>query len=145
MAVEVGINLGFGSFYIEHMPVHMTLSIGALGHRFEDVCDFLQFNTFLIGTGFVAYPFTFIQIGGTFGYSFTGFDTSASENELFNSEFGLGFNLSAALKLGRMPSGLLIGAKYSWTTNILEGSKARQVTSGLFVFAKFAFRQTSRR
>jgi hypothetical protein len=143
--VELGINVGFSSFKIEHMPVYMTLSFGALGHRFEDACAGFEFNTYLIGTGFVAYPFTFIQIAGSFGYSFILNDTSKSIFEPFDSEFGLGYTLSAALKLSRRPSGFLIGAKYFWTANIMENSRAKQVSSGVFAFAKYSFRQTERR
>jgi hypothetical protein len=144
VAVELGVRLGLASFYIEHMPVYMTLSLGSLGHRFFEGDEYFQFNSYLIGAGFVAYPFTFIQIAGSFGYSFVANDTSDVCCEPYKSEFGLGYDISAALKLGSSPSGLLIGVKYMWLTNILETSGAQQVSSGIFVFAKYTIRTVPR-
>jgi hypothetical protein len=144
IAIELGLKIGFASFYVEHMPVYWTLSLGALGHRFDADGDYFQFNSFLIGTGFVAYPFSFIQVAGSFGYSFTYNDTSDPCCEPYGSEFGLGYDVSVALQLGRSPSGFLIGAKYMWLTNILETSKAKQVSSGIFIFAKYTFRTVDR-
>jgi hypothetical protein len=143
-AIELGLKIGFASFNIEHMPVYTTLSLGALRHEFEEGSDNFLFNSYLIGVGFVAYPFTFIQIAGSFGYSFTANETSDSCCEPYKSEFGLGYDISAALKLGSSPSGLLVGVKYMWIANILETSRVKQVSSGIFFFAKYTIRTENR-
>ncbi|MDR0312465.1 MAG: hypothetical protein LBI14_02585 [Treponema sp.] len=145
IAVELGFKIGYISFQIERMPIYMTLSGTALGHRFSlgrwyDSSDYFQLNSLLVGMGFVAYPVSFLQLSGVFGYSFSANIDSDYGFELFDkSKFGYGYELSAALKLGSRPSGFLIGAKYLWINTILETGD-KQAMSGIFFFVKYAFR-----
>jgi len=137
--IDLGVKAGYGP--IANIPLYIVGTFVGTGHRLTDVNgDYFQYNSYLIGPGIIFYPIPLIQLAGSFGYSFTGNQTSLPETML-GSTGGLAGEASAAIDLGKGNHGLLLGLKYFWATNTLETIEVEQNTSAVSIFVRYALRQ----
>ncbi|AEJ20764.1 hypothetical protein [Gracilinema caldarium] len=137
VGVDLGLKLGYGP--ISGTPLYIVGEISGIGHRFEDDYNYIQFNSYLIGPGLIIYPVPFIQLGTSIGYSFVSNQTDLPM-EMNDSEGGTAANISIAFDFGKEKNGVLLGAKYAFTSNKLEISKAKQESSIFCIFVKYAYR-----
>ena len=139
---EVGVDLGlkFGYGLIRNAPLYFVGTFGAMGHRFDDGSNYLQFNAYLIGPGVIYYPIPLIQLAGSIGYSFIGNQTSLP-TIMYKSTGGFAGDISFAIDFGQRNHGGLIGIRYFGAINTLEVSEVKQNSSALSVFFRYAFRQ----
>jgi len=126
LAVEVGIKVGYGPF--GGMPLYFVGELEGMGHRFSFTNSisgrkgYYQYNTYLIGPGFLYYPMPRFQLAASVGYSFTSdLSDRINENSLGN---GIGYNASAAVELGSESHGVLIGVKFFNAHNFFSQSIA---------------------
>ncbi|MDC7242339.1 MAG: hypothetical protein PQJ50_18440 [Spirochaetales bacterium] len=139
LGIDLSLKLGWGP--IMGIPIYVVGEIGGIGHRIYDDYNYLQFNSYLLGPGIVFYPVSFLQVAGSFGWSFLANDTDYTGVYLYDSKSGYAWNISAALDLGGGNHGLLIGGKYTMAVNTIEISEAEQKQSLISIFIKYAYRQ----
>ncbi|QQO07749.1 hypothetical protein [Breznakiella homolactica] len=137
LGIDLGLKLGYGPF--GRIPLYIAAELSGVGHRFYDSSDYIQFNSYLIGGGIIFYPIRLIQIAGSFGYSFVSNDSSLGLS-MYDSKGGFAGNVSVALDIGRNNHGLLIGAKFTGTSNTLEVSDVKMNTYMIGLFVKYAYR-----
>ena len=137
---QIGIDIGFKAGYgpIANLPLYGVGVFSVIGHRLSYDNDHIQFNSFIVGPGVIYYPIPLIQVAGSVGYSFV--NNSSSFLSMYRSRSGFGWDISAAVDLGRGNHGALLGLKYTMAINTLRTSGATQNQSGLSVFVRYAFR-----
>ncbi|MCL2806437.1 MAG: hypothetical protein FWD26_10910 [Treponema sp.] len=144
IAVEVGLKAGFKPF--RALNLFFVGDVMGIGHRFfygyGNIFDGdnIQLNSFLLGGGVIFYPFSLLQLGASIGYSLTANLPNTWSYPYYDSKGGYAWSVSAAVDLGKGGTGFLIGAKYIVTNNTLEVTEAKQKTTALCVFARFAVR-----
>ncbi|MDC7221006.1 MAG: hypothetical protein PQJ59_13810 [Spirochaetales bacterium] len=136
-AVDINAKVGVGP--IANIPVYLVADLGVCRHNYYALIDY-NLVSYLIGPGLVVYPFPALQISGSAGYSWTANETSATYLTMYDSESGYAYNVSAAFDFGKRNNGFLLGARYFYSNNTLETSKAEQETSMISIFAKYAYR-----
>jgi len=139
VAVDLGLKAGYGPF--GNIPLYVAGELGGIGHRIVDDLNYLQFNSYIIGSGVIFYPIPLIQLGLSLGYSFVANQTDIPYFLMYDSKGGFAWNISAAVDLGRKKHGCLIGLKYFYANNTLEVSNAHEKSSMIGVFVKYAYRK----
>ena len=94
-----------------------------------------------VGAGVIYYPVPLIQLGLTLGWlnSATGYNYESADAWFGN---GFGWNISAAVDLGKNNHGCLLGLKYFGAYNWLQKPYDKtMVTTDLGVFVKYAYRK----
>jgi hypothetical protein len=142
IGVDFGLKAGYGP--IANIPLYIAGTIGGMGHRLAASSDYIQFNSYIIGPSVIFYPIPLIQLAGSIGYSFTANQTSLPLT-MYGSKGGFAGDISIALDFGRGRSGCLLGLKYFGAVNTLQTSEVNQNSSGLFVFARYAYRHKAKR
>jgi hypothetical protein len=138
LGMDFSTKLGFRLF--GGAPLYLVGELSAISHRIYDDTEHVSLNSIVIGPGIIFYPFPFLQIGGSFGTGFVSNDSSYNI-EFYDSEWGYGGNAYAAIDLGNDTFGLLLGAKYSRATSVLETSGFEQYSEILTAFVKLAYRE----
>jgi len=128
--------LGYGPF--GNTSIYAVLELSGMAHRIYDNSDYIQFNSYLFGPGVIFYPIPLIQLGVSLGYSWVANQTNLPM-EMYESDGGFAYNISAAVDFGRGNHGCLIGLKYFSATNELK-SKVDQNSSMIGFFIKYAYR-----
>ena len=137
IGVDFGLKLGYGPLF--SMPVYLAAEFSGTGHRIYDDFNYIQYNSYILGPSLIFYPVKFLQIAGSFGYSFVA--NTSDLNVIFaESTGGYAWNISAAFDLGGGNHGLLLGAKYTMASNTLE-TDVKEKQSLIAVFIKYAYRQ----
>jgi hypothetical protein len=72
-ALDLGLKGGWGPF--GSIPLYAVLEFEMMGHRVQNVDNYVQFNSYMIGPGVLFYPVPLIQLGLSLGYSWTGNNT----------------------------------------------------------------------
>lgn len=137
IGVEFGMKLGYGP--VGGLPLYVVGEFSGIGHRFYDDYNYIQFNSYLIGPGIIFYPTSYLQLAASIGFSFVANETDLPVN-MYDSKSGYAWNISAAVDLGGVNHGCLIGLRYSRTNNTLEVSGAELETSLVSIFIKYAYR-----
>ncbi|MDR2583030.1 MAG: hypothetical protein LBC75_06070 [Fibromonadaceae bacterium] len=138
LSIEDGFKLGFGP--IRGKPIYIVGVLGGIRHTIEDdYLDYMQFNSYLLGPGIIIYPMNFMQFGVSIGISWVANQTNL-EMEMYDSDGGFAWDISAALDIGGKKNACLIGIRYFGTSNTLKESKAKQESSMISVFIRYAFR-----
>ena len=135
--VDVGFKAGYGP--IANLPLYGVGVFSVLVNGMYDSRDDIQFSSFIIGPGVIYYPIPLIQLAGSVGYSLV--NNSSSFMNMYSSRGGFGWDISAAVDLGRGNHGALLGLKYSMAINTLRTSGVTQNQSILSVFVRYTFRQ----
>jgi hypothetical protein len=138
VAVDIGFKIGGGPF--GNMPLYFALEFGGIGHQIYDDEYYLQFNSYIVGPSVMFYPVSYLQLGGSFGFSFVANDTDVPDVVLYGSKEGYAWNVSAAFDIGKRNHGFLIGIKYFYAKNTLKVTNAEQVSSMAALFFKYAYR-----
>jgi hypothetical protein len=138
IAAGLGIRAGYGPF--GKLPLYTALEFSGVGHRFYDSSNYLQFDAFLAGPAVIFYPLSLLQLSLAAGYSFP-VNINDLGLELDKGRGGFAFNVQAALDAGTSSHGLLLAAGYFYSSNKLEASGTKQVTSLLGLFMKYAYRR----
>lgn len=138
VAVDFGIKAGYGPF--GRAPVYVVGEVAGMGHRIFDASDYFQLTSMLIGPGVIFYPMPLIQLGASIGLSYVQNETSLSM-EMYESRTGFAWNISAAVDLGRRNHGCLIGIRHFNAINIIEVTKAKENSSMVGIFVKYAYRR----
>jgi hypothetical protein len=137
MAVDIGLKAGYGPF--GNIPFYVIGELGGMGHRIYDSSNYIQFNSYIIGTGVIFYPISLIQLGLSIGYSFVANQTDMPMI-MYDSKGGFAWNISAAIDLGKGNHGCLIGVKYFNANNTLEVSNGDEKASIIGIFIKYTYR-----
>jgi hypothetical protein len=111
--IDFSLKAGYGPF--GNIPVYVVAETGC-------------FHGLVGGTGIIYYPIRFIQFGTSLGLAFI-----PSEHRLM--DMGFGWNVSAAIDLGRRNHGFLTGFRYLGAVNEFE------ISNMYCVFAKYAYRK----
>ncbi|MDR0289468.1 MAG: hypothetical protein LBI06_00855 [Treponema sp.] len=110
--IDLSLKAGYGP--VGNIPVYIVVETGYL-------------HGLLCGSGIIYYPIRFIQLGSSLGLAWM---PSESEHHM-----GFGWNVSAAIDLGRRNHGFLMGFRYFGAVNEFE-------TSNMYsVFVKYAYRK----
>ena len=139
--VDLGLKIGYRPF--DNIRLYTVGEFGSIMHRigYPDSSSFpqIQFNTDLFGPGIIFYPIPYIQLGSSIGFSFARTRSNISEIQTYNGH-GFAWNISTAIDVGKGNHGCLIGVKYFNANNTLKTSKAKQNTSMISFFVRYAFR-----
>jgi hypothetical protein len=140
LAIDIGLKAGYGPF--GNIPLYVVGELAGMGHRIWDDSsdDYIQFNSYIIGPGVIFYPIPLIQLGLSLGYSFVSNQTNLP-GSAYDSKGGFAWDISAAVDLGKGNHGCLIGLKYFNAHNTLETSNAKEISSMLGIFVKYAYRK----
>lgn len=131
-----------GAKILKEYPLYLVGNASVFGKTIEndeDSKDYLWVNSFLIGPGLVAYPLPFIQVGTSFGYSFT-----LNKSNLNSVEFedGKGFATNATIAYeykDKANNKALIGLSYSISRNTTESDNVEKL-SVFSIFIKYSYR-----
>jgi hypothetical protein len=140
IAVDLGFKFGYGP--IAGNPFYVVGVFNGIGHRIDGSSDYIQFNSYLIGPGIILYPASPVQLGLSIGTSWVANQTNLPM-EMYDSDGGFAWDISAAVDLGGENHACLLGIKYFNASNTLKVSKAKQESSAISVFIRYAFRQKS--
>jgi len=138
-AGDASVKAGFGP--IGYLPAYVVAEWGWLWHRVYDAVLSARIDSYLAGVGVVVYPVRLVQFGCTIGYSYRKCETNASAYAIDVGNGGLGWNVSAALDLGKRNNGILAGVKYQRSERKVLMFDSLMESSGLLFFVKYAFRQ----
>ena len=108
----------------------------ALGHRFYDSDNYIQFNSYLLGPSVIFYPVDHMHLSGTIGLAWTANDTDIRGLDLYDGT-GAAISLTAAFDTG-IHDGALIGIKMTSSVVELEKSKKDLSSVGLTFFIAYA-------
>ena len=139
---ELGLKAGYGP--IADLPLYAVGAFGAMGHRFSDNRNWVLYNSYLFGPGVLYYPIPLVQLAATVGYSFTNSYASQSLQRWdFVDGRGFGFDVSAAVDLGKGDHGALIGLRYFavFNTSTSDWGNESIRKSLISVFGRYTFRQ----
>ena len=139
MAVDIGLKAGYGPF--GNIPLYIVGELGGMGHRIDINSNYIQFNSYIIGTGVIFYPIPLIQLGLSVGYSFVSNVTDIPWFIANGSKSGFAWNISAAVDLGKGKHGCLIGLRYFNANNTLKTSNEVEKASMIGIFVKYAYRK----
>jgi hypothetical protein len=137
IAVDLGFKFGYGP--IAGNPFYVVGVFSGIGHRIEESSDYVQFNSYLIGPGIIFYPTSLLQLGLSIGTSWVANQTNLPIN-MYDSDGGFAWDISAAVDLGGENHACLLGVKYFSASNKLKVSKVEQESSAISIFIKYAFR-----
>jgi len=141
LAVDFGFKLGYGPIAIAGSnPIYVVGVFNGIGHRLDDGRDNIQFNSYLLGPGIIVYPVDMVQLGLSVGVSWIANQTSLPGVELYDSDGGFAWDISAAVDLGGENHACLLGIKYFSASNTLKVSKVKEESSAISVFVKYSFR-----
>jgi len=148
---DIGIKIGFGP--LGNVPIYIVgdFNTNILFNNSED----RNYTANNLGLGVIFYPLPLVQLGASFGVNLLPdfarfFETPPNT---FTNDTGFGWNVSAAIDLGKRNHGILIGLKYfgainSWAQtykdNISDSMIATEgtlQTTSFTVFTKYAFRR----
>ena len=135
-AIDLSFRVGGGP--IGYAPVYIIGEIEGMVQRFSNDHNFFLFNTYMIGPGIIVYPIPLLQLGFSAGLSFTSNKSNIPNDNTFQSQGGVAFNVTAAVDIGKRNHGCLIGVKYFCAYNILETSNAEEINSMVCGFIKYA-------
>jgi len=150
-----GLKIGYGP--IGNIPVYAVAVVGSEGLS----SDIIGYGFY--GLGAIFYPIPLIQLGASLGVASTGYNyyilkSTMPENYTENDEkVGFGWNISAAVDLGKGNHGLLLGLQYIgavtqfsalyWPAfTSLDDYKgypinASVITTSFSIFVKYAYRK----
>jgi len=137
MALDLGFKLGYGP--IANNPIYIVGVLGGIGHRLYDDKDYIQFNSYLLGPGIIVYPVDMVQLGLSIGTSWVANQTNL-KMDMYDSDGGFAWDISAAVDLGNENHACLLGIKYFSASNTLKVSKAKEESSAISVFVRYSFR-----
>ena len=142
IAPDLGLKIGYNPF--NSIRLYTVGEFGMTGHSNnygDPYYPSMYFRTIIIGPGIIFYPIPYIQLGSSIGYSFAHTSTNISEIQTYNGH-GFAWNISIAIDVEGSDLGHsgLIGIKYFHANNTLKTSKAKQNTSMVSLFIRYAFR-----
>jgi hypothetical protein len=142
IAIDLSLKAGYGPF--GKTPLYVVGELGGMGHRIFDSSGYIQFNSYIIGPGVIFYPIPLIQLASSIGYSYIANQTNTNDlDEMcnYNSKGGFAYNISAAVDLGLGKHATLIGIKYFYAINSLEGLNASEKSKMISIFVKYTRRK----
>ena len=135
--MEIGLKAGYGP--IANIPLYLAGTLSFMDHTLSAGSDELNFFSCIFGAGAIFYPIPLVQLAASVGYSYVLNDSTFISN-MYDGD-GFAFDFSAAVDLGRGKHGILLGARYTASFNVLDVSKAKQNQSLISIFARYAFRR----
>jgi hypothetical protein len=140
LAVSLGLKAGYGPF--GSVPLYLVGAFNGMGHRLYDGGSYIQFNSYMIGPGLIFYPGKNLQLAADLGFSWTGNTTNVDGYYVYNSAHaGFAWDISAAVDVGSDSNGCLIGLRYFGSSNTLKTSGAKELSSSLTFFIRYAHRK----
>lgn len=136
---EMGVTFGFrvGGQVTERIWIAGAFS--ALGHRYYDSDDYVQFNSYLFGPSVVFYPIDHLHLSGSIGFSWTANQTDFRDVDMYDGT-GAAIEFTAAYDTGVRGHGALIGMKLFSSSNELEKSKKDLSMVGVSLFIAYIYK-----
>jgi len=136
---DFSLKAGYG--FLRDIPLYLVGELGEMWHKLSTDSDYMLFNSYMIGAGVLYYPQPLIQLGCSFGYSYTSNHTNIDlpSIQLYDGS-GFAWNISAGFNLNMNNHGCLVGVKFFNPNTKLKISEARQNIFMLGLFAKYTYR-----